>query len=202
MPSHVTQIAGELRKVPNQLTLLRVAVTIALYWLADGDRWLFIGVLLFAWTTDAADGYLARRLGLTSNFGMRLDSLADYFLIGSCLWWLARLCPEAYRDNGTTWWIMAVAVAVPQLTAFVKLRRFAGFHLWSAKVTAVLVLVGFVSWFAPGSPHLPLWIVAAAAVCLGIDEVAVCLVVADPYADLRPSIFHYFPRQRKADKQL
>jgi phosphatidylglycerophosphate synthase len=201
MPSKLTHIAGELRKVPNQLTLLRVAVTIALYWLVDGDRWWFIGVLLFAWATDAADGYLARRLGLTSDFGMRLDSLADYFLIASCLWWLARLCPEVYQTNGATWWTMAVAVAVPQVIAIVKLRRFAGFHLWSAKVTAVLVLVGFVSWFVPGSRHLPLWIVAAAVVLKGIDEVAVCLAVPDAYADRRPSIFHYFPRRREPDKK-
>ena len=201
MPSQIAHIAGELRKVPNQLTLLRVALTIALYWLVDGDRWLFLGVLLFAWATDAADGYVARRLGLTSNFGMRLDSLADYFLVGSCLWWLARLCPEAYQTNRATWWIMAVAVAVPQIIAFVKLRRFAGFHLWSAKVTAVLVLSGFVSWFAPGRHHLPLWIVAAAVILKGIDEVAVCLVVPDAYADPRPSIFHYFPRRRESDKQ-
>jgi phosphatidylglycerophosphate synthase len=100
MQSQITHVAREIRKIPNQLTLLRVALTIALYWLVDGDRWLFIGVLLFAWSTDAADGYLARRLGQTC---MRLDSLADYFLVGSCLWWLIRLCPEIFRTNGATW---------------------------------------------------------------------------------------------------
>jgi phosphatidylglycerophosphate synthase len=197
MQSQIAQAARELRKVPNRVTLLRVAITIALYWLVDGDRRLFIGVLLFAWATDAADGYLARRLGLTSDFGMLLDSLADYFLIGSCLWWLLRLCPEAFRTNGATWLTIAVAVAVPQIVAIVKLRRISGFHLWSAKITAVVVLVGFVSWFAPGNHRLPLWIVAAAVVLKGIDEIAVCLAVPDPYADRRPSMFHYYLKRHK-----
>ena len=197
MQSQIAQAARELRKMPIQVTLLRVAITIALYWLVDGDRRLFIGVLLFAWATDAADGYLARRLGLTSDFGMLLDSLADYFLIGSCLWWLFRLYPEAFRTNGATWLTIAVAVAVPQIVAIFKLRRISGFHLWSAKITAVIVLVGFVSWFAPGNHRLPLWIVAAAVVLKGIDEVAVCLAVPDPYADRRPSMFHYYLRRQK-----
>ena len=197
MQSQIAQAARELRKMPNQVTLLRVAITIALYWLVDGDRRLFIGVLLFAWATDAADGYLARRLGLTSDFGMLLDSLADYFLIGSCLWWLFRLYPEAFRTNGATWLTIAVAVAVPQIVAIFKLRRISGFHLWSAKITAVIVLVGFVSWFAPGGHRLPLWIVAAAVVLKGVDEVAVCLAVPDPYADRRPSMFHYYLGRHK-----
>ncbi len=182
---------AEFRKTPNQVTLARIAATFALYGLLSGDRFWFVAVFVFACVTDWLDGYLARRLQQASFFGMRLDTAADIFLIVSGLWWITRLCPDTYRGHGILWSTVVVALAIPQLVAFAKLRSYAGFHLWSAKIAGVLALATFLSRVTNSPYAVPLVLAAAAIVYEGIEEVAVCLLVPDPFADPQPSIFHH-----------
>ena len=54
--------------------------------LADADRYLAATVLfVIVALTDWADGYLARRLNMTSSFGAFLDPVADKFLVCAAL---------------------------------------------------------------------------------------------------------------------
>jgi CDP-diacylglycerol--glycerol-3-phosphate 3-phosphatidyltransferase len=70
--------------VPNILTASRIVLTALLFVPAfRGWRILFAAGFAIAFITDLLDGYLARKLGQTSYFGMRFDSIADYFLIAS-----------------------------------------------------------------------------------------------------------------------
>jgi phosphatidylglycerophosphate synthase len=78
--------------LPNALSLLRLVGTPALFWLAQlpDTRWAgaWFGILGL---TDALDGFLARRWNQTSEFGSRLDGLADLLFYPSgaaLLYWL------------------------------------------------------------------------------------------------------------------
>lgn len=78
--------------LPNALSLLRLVGTPALFWLAQlpDTRWAgaWFGVLGL---TDALDGFFARRWNQTSEFGSRLDGLADLLFYPSgaaLLYWL------------------------------------------------------------------------------------------------------------------
>lgn len=76
-------------QLPNALTVLRIllvpVMVVAL--LSDSDRGDLVGAGIFALAslTDYADGALARRSGISSNFGKLMDPLADKLLIGSAL---------------------------------------------------------------------------------------------------------------------
>lgn len=73
----------------NNLSILRVVITVpllvALLW--SPPRWLLLAALLFAVAviSDVLDGYVARRQGMTSKFGVFLDLVADKFLTSSVL---------------------------------------------------------------------------------------------------------------------
>jgi CDP-diacylglycerol--glycerol-3-phosphate 3-phosphatidyltransferase/cardiolipin synthase len=68
--------ACDLLSAPGILSLLRIPLGGA--FVAAGDRpWAALAVLAAAGITDVADGWLARRLNMTSATGAALDAIAD-----------------------------------------------------------------------------------------------------------------------------
>jgi CDP-diacylglycerol--glycerol-3-phosphate 3-phosphatidyltransferase len=74
-----------------------LAVPILFYTVSAGGEVsaVAVGLLLLAWGTDVADGWLARRLGSTSELGRVLDPLADKMVIGATAvaLWITRDMP-------------------------------------------------------------------------------------------------------------
>lgn len=90
--------------VPNMLTLLRILAVPVFAWMLlahpDDQGWRYVttGVFVVAILTDLADGYIARKHDLITNFGKLWDSIADKALtgmaflglsiVGELPWWL------------------------------------------------------------------------------------------------------------------
>jgi CDP-diacylglycerol--glycerol-3-phosphate 3-phosphatidyltransferase len=179
--------------VPNILTASRIVLTALLFIPAfRGWRTVFVAGFAIAFLTDLLDGYLARKLGQESYFGMRFDSMADYFLIASGIVWICWLEPTIFRAHSAAWAVIAVAVIMPQVVSFLRLGKNAGFHLYSSKVAAFMAVMGFLHAIINGRHSAFLFYAfAAAAILNGIEETLLCLLVRNPYDDLRPSLLSY-----------
>ena len=106
--------------VPNFLTTIRIIVVPILAWLlfredaASYSNRLIAGVLfIIAALTDIADGTIARRWNLITNFGKIFDPIADKALIGVALVGLSYL-------NLLDWWFTWVILARELFVTFLR----------------------------------------------------------------------------------
>lgn len=103
--------------LPNRLTLLRLLLSplcaaSIVFPLGEGDLfWRILAALLFAVAsaTDFADGYIARREGIVTDFGKFMDPVADKILVlGSMLALLARYGENVLFTRIFMWAVFAV----------------------------------------------------------------------------------------------
>ena len=99
-----------MKHLPNILSASRIALCLPLL-LADAMTVPFWVLYVIAGTTDMLDGFLARRWGVESKFGARLDSLADFVLVLAVGY---KLFP--WLKLPTTLWMMIGLVALIPLS--------------------------------------------------------------------------------------
>jgi len=72
--------------IPNLLSVSRVGLAGVMFWSIVESRWyVAVAVLWLAILTDVADGYLARKMRLSSPVGGLLDHGSDAIFVTACL---------------------------------------------------------------------------------------------------------------------
>jgi cardiolipin synthase len=70
--------------IPNLITLARILLVPVVVWaIASGEMRLAFVLFLVAGVSDAVDGFLAKRFGMTTELGAYLDPLADKTMLVS-----------------------------------------------------------------------------------------------------------------------
>jgi cardiolipin synthase len=92
-------------RAANKLTLLRFALVAPIV-LIIADAHLVAGLVLYGVSgiTDMADGYIARRRGQETRFGVMMDPIADILTT-------AGVFGVLYAQELVPWWVVAVLVA-------------------------------------------------------------------------------------------
>jgi phosphatidylglycerophosphate synthase len=186
--------------LPNLLScgrLLLVPVLLLLAW--NNQPRIFLPCLIMSILTDAADGFLARRLKVSSEFGARLDSWADFsttIALPFCAWWLR---PDVIHQEAMALGIAACFFLAPIAVGFLKYRRLTSYHTWGAKLVFVVMSVTIVAIFAGG----PGWLLRFAVpliVISQIDELAITILLPEWHANV-PSFWHALQIKRKSTQR-
>ena len=106
-------------------------------------RELFAWFLLISYSTDALDGYLARKLKISSKRGSQLDSMGDQLTFVMGLFGLWFFENDFIRTNLPLIAIAFVPYIIQMLIAFIKYGKLTAFHTYLAKTSAV-VQAGFI----------------------------------------------------------
>jgi len=122
--------------IPNILSAYRILALPFIVWtIAAGNRNAYITLLSVNLVTDILDGCIARRFNLTTEFGARLDSLADigtYIMAFAGMIVLERGFVEAHAAE---FYALIGLYAAVQIVALLRFQRTTSFHLYSSKVT-------------------------------------------------------------------
>jgi phosphatidylglycerophosphate synthase len=159
------------RRIPDGFSLLRLLLIPVLWGLALTGQGRAVGIgLIVAGASDFLDGYLARRFGLTSPNGARLDSLADNLLLVSALAWIALLRPVILRDQPGLLAITATIYLSSQGVGLIKFHQLGNLHLYSSKVAGALLYTFALITLISGLYEPPLLLVAALAFIVSSSE--------------------------------
>jgi len=156
-----------IRHLPNLVSALRLlAAPFAAWLILAGHDTAALGVFLLAGGSDAVDGFIARRFGVTSRFGAWIDPAADKLLMLLCFtalfavhvtpFWLAFLVIA--RDAGiAAGWLLIRRLDLPVTLRPLTIGKLSTL-MQVLYIFAMLVLLAFdLTW-----PRIALW---AAALC-------------------------------------
>ena len=156
-----------MKQIPNILSASRIALCLTLL-LVDAMTLPFWVLYLIAGLTDILDGFLARRWGVESKFGARLDSLADFVFVLAVGY---KLFPWL-KLPATLWMMIGLIALVKASNAFsvylVK-QRIEFLHTKANKLTGFLLFIGMMtigqSYFIPVA-----WMITCIALFAAIQE--------------------------------
>lgn len=129
--------------LPNRLSIIRILfIPVIVYFIStQEDGLLLASCLLFiiAGITDGLDGYLARKMGLTSRLGVYLDPIADKLLVSSVL-----ITLTYYHQ--VPLWVTLILVGreflINGLRAFYAMEGIAVYPSSSGKIKTALQITG------------------------------------------------------------
>lgn len=157
----------------NKLTLLRIFMIpvflVLLYLEFPGHMAAALVVFIAACLTDLADGIIARRRHLVTDFGKFLDPLADKVLVMAAMLWFVEV------GRMSAWCLLLVVTREFAVTALRLVAAGQGRVIaagWSGKVKTASTMVGIcLMLLTPELPFLPPAIVHA------IDVLCVTVIV-------------------------
>lgn len=162
-----------------------LAIPVLVVLLMLGERQWFTWFLLVSYSTDAIDGYLARKLKISSARGSQLDSIGDQATLLAGLMGLVVFENAFMREN-----LLLIAIAfVPYLIqmgiAFMKYGRTTAFHTYLAKTSAVLQAVFIIWTLFFGPVYWLFYLMIAIGILETIEEIALIFMYDNWVEDVR-----------------
>jgi len=159
---------GKLFNLPNQLTSLRLLLSVVLFALIVWEHYLSSLVLfIIAAGTDWLDGYYARKYGQVTTLGRILDPFADKVIVCGTFIFLVAVPVMAEVPWGLRAWMVVVIVGrellVTALRSFIEDRGSDFSAKMSGKLKMVLQCVAagtclfYLSYDAPQTKHAANW---------------------------------------------
>lgn len=109
------------------------------------ERLIFSWLLLFTYCTDMVDGFVARRLKITSPRGSQLDSFGDQVNFTVAVLGLLFFEFDFIKQNYLLILLVFVPYIIQMFIAFAKYGKATAFHTYLAKLSAIAQGV-FILW--------------------------------------------------------
>jgi phosphatidylglycerophosphate synthase len=194
------EFIANMRLIPNKITAIRFLAIPVMWGMAYFHQLKFIGIgLVIGLISDLLDGAVARKLGQTSQFGSKFDSLSDQLIQISALIWVLWLMPEMIKEN----WILSIlGISIyffSLMVGLIKFKQLANLHLYLSKLGGLFLYILLIHAFLTGNYHETLFILAAIFFILSSTET---LVLQLKFKQVDPNMGSIFLIDLPEDHQI
>ena len=163
------------------------------------ERQYFAWFLLISYSTDAIDGFLARKLKITSPRGSQLDSFGDQITLIIGLIGLFIFENEFILNNLVLIIIAFIPYIIQMIIAYFKYGKATAFHTYFAKLSAI-IQSAFILWSLFFAPDYTLFYVMIIFGLLETLEEIILIFMYDNWASDVKGIYWAFRDKRRLKK--
>ena len=158
--------------IPNCISFSRIIFSLILLFIKPLSL-AFYAIYIICGFSDIMDGFIARRVGITSRFGAKLDSMADMIMVGVLL---VVLYPIINPTIEIAIWIITIGIirVASMAVALKKYRTFASIHTYGNKITGIVLFI-FPIFIPYIRTSVLMYIICAVATISAIEELIIQL---------------------------
>lgn len=187
--------------MPNLLSGARIALMPALLLAAIlGSRTWFIVILAISLSTDALDGFFARRLNAYTDLGRKLDSAADYVTLLTGAAGIALLWPDIMHRE-LPWVIAGLCAFFAVLVfGFMRFGRALGYHTWATKVLAMGTALSLIPLLSEKT-DVPFHVAVVLQFFASAEQIAIALLLPDYQGDMQ-TVWHAWRLRKQRNAKV
>ena len=137
--------------IPNFLSLYRLlSFPFVMYLAISGNEHLFAIFLIINLLTDALDGIIARMFHLQTEFGARLDSIADFGTYIAAIAGVFFFKASDFQPHLVSFFVFIFLLCFAHILSLIKFRRLPSLHLYSWKIGGYIQGAFFIVLFVFG----------------------------------------------------
>lgn len=128
-----------MKNIPNYISCFRIFSSLGLLFVEPLSIGFYI-IYIVCGLSDAIDGFIARKMKVTSKLGAKLDTLADIIMVGVLF---IVIYPVVNLNPHIILWIISIGIirVISIVTALVKYKAFAMLHSYGNKLTGLSLFI-------------------------------------------------------------
>ena len=166
--------------VPNLLSFYRLlAFPVVLFFACSGNEKLFSIFLCINLVTDILDGLIARAFKLQTQFGARLDSLADIgtYILAFCGIFIFKW--HYIGQSGILLWLFLGTYIFSFIVSLVRFGKFPSLHLYSCKIGGYIQGIFFFVLFYSGYYPWLFYLAIGCGIASYLEETIILLLLPE-----------------------
>lgn len=174
-----------MKAIPNCISFCRIFFSLLLF-IVKPLSIVFYAIYIACGLSDITDGFIARRIGVTSKLGAKLDTIADLIMAGVLF---VVLYPIVSPTADIVLWIISIGIIrlASMVVVLMKYKAFAILHTYGNKITGIILFILPILL-----PYMPvtalLYIICTVASLSAIEELTIHLTSCELQVD-KQSLF-------------
>jgi CDP-diacylglycerol--glycerol-3-phosphate 3-phosphatidyltransferase len=171
---------------PNALSVYRIAAApLILYGIFSGHRMLFAWLVIINLVTDALDGFIARHWKMETSIGVKFDSIGDLTTDVLALLGLVVLEQPFVMSYILPIGLLIGFYLASQVLSLLRFHRLVSLHLYSSKLTNILLAVFFTAYFLVAYVPVLFYTMIVVGILGAIEEIAVLCFLKEHQENVR-----------------
>jgi cardiolipin synthase (CMP-forming) len=191
----------EIFNIPNYLCSYRIIMfPVIMYFAFTGKQTLFVIFFIINLLTDIADGIIARELKIESDFGARLDSMADNLTYILAFTGIYIFKWEDFEPHKVSFLIFIGFLVFTVILSLIKFGKFPSFHLYSTKIAGYIEGIFFICLFTAGFITPFYYFMIAWGIMGAIEHIAIQMTIQKMRSDVKG--LYWVIKEKNTNKNL